>query len=73
MINNQYKENSNRVIYDLEERSTEYAKKVIRLCKQLPKNTINSRLIPQLIASAGAVGANYREANDALGDKDFLH
>lgn len=58
---------------DLEERTTEFAKRVIRLCKELPKNTINNRLIDQIIRSAGSVGANYREANEALGKKDFSH
>jgi len=59
--------------YDLEERTTEFAKRVIRLCKELPKNSMNSRLIGQIVGSAGSIGANYREANDALGKKDFLH
>ena len=34
---------------------------------------MNDRLIGQIIGSAGSVGANYREANDALGKKDFFH
>ena len=63
----------NRHSFDLEKRTTEFAKRVIRLCKALPKNPINSRLIPQVVGSAGSIGANYREANDALGKKDFFH
>lgn len=59
--------------FDLETRTTEFAKRVIRLCKALPRNPINDRLIGQAVGSAGSVGANYREANDALGNKDFLH
>ena len=59
--------------FDLEERTTEFARRVIRLCKALPRNLINSRLIGQAVGSAGSVGANYREANDALGKKDFVH
>ncbi|MDD3607262.1 MAG: four helix bundle protein [Candidatus Moranbacteria bacterium] len=59
--------------YDLENRTTEFAKRVIRLCKSLPNNIINQQLIKQIIRSAGSVGANYREANDALGKKDFIH
>ncbi len=59
--------------FDLEKRTTEFAKDVIRLCKILPKNIINNRLVDQIIRSAGSIGANYREANDALGNKDFLH
>lgn len=59
--------------FDLEERTTEFAKRIIRLCKALPKNIINNNLIDQIIRSAGSIGANYREANDALGRKDFIH
>lgn len=59
--------------YDLEERTTKFAKRIIRLCKSLPNNIINQQLIKQIIRSAGSVGANYREANDALGKKDFIH
>jgi four helix bundle protein len=61
------------MIFDLEIRTTEFAKSIIKLCKKLPKDCINIRLISQLVASAGSIGANYREANDSLGDKDFLH
>jgi four helix bundle protein len=59
--------------FDLEERTLEFAKQVIRLCKQLPQNVINKELIAQLIRASGSVGANYREANDALSKRDFNH
>ena len=59
--------------YNLEDRTTNFGKRVIKLCQALSKNTINNPLINQVIRSAGSVGANYREANDSLGDKDFLH
>lgn len=59
--------------YDLEQRTTDFAKRVVRLCRELPKNEINRPLISQIVRSAGSIGANYREANDALGDKDFIH
>lgn len=59
-------------VFDLEKRTTEFAKAVIRLCKSLPRNPINDRLTGQLVGASGSVGANYREANDALGDKDFV-
>jgi four helix bundle protein len=58
---------------DLEVRTTEFAKRVIRLCKALPYNEINRRLIGQIVRSAGSIGANYREANEALSKKDFLY
>ncbi len=58
--------------FDLEERTTRFAKAVIGLCKDLPRNPMNDRLINQVVGSAGSIGANYREANDPLGRKDFL-
>jgi four helix bundle protein len=64
---------TNKNKYDLEDRTTEFAKRIIKLCKCLPKNSMNERLIGQITGSAGSIGANYREANDALGKKDFIH
>ena len=43
------------------------------MCRALPKDPINNRLTGQAVGSAGSVGANYREANDSLGKKDFIH
>ena len=62
----------NRHKFDLEERATEFGKRVVRLCISLPKNSINNRLTGQAVGSAGSVGANYREANDSLGKKDLI-
>lgn len=59
--------------FDLEDRTLEFAKAVIRLCRKLPQKVIERELISQLIRSSGSVGANYREANDALSKKDFAH
>lgn len=69
MTNNQ---ESKKSVFDLEERTLVFAKRVIVLCQALPNNTVNTKLIDQIIRSAGSVGANYREANDSLGKKDFL-
>ncbi len=59
-------------VFDLEDRTLEFAKRVVRLCKELPINTVNDKLVDQVIRSAGSVGANYREASDSLGRKDEL-
>ncbi len=58
--------------FDLEKRTTEFAKAVIRVCKALPDNPINNRIVGQAVGASGSIGANYREANDSLGKKDFL-
>lgn len=46
---------------------------IIRMCKGLKKNVINIEFIKQIIRSSTSVGANYREANEKLSKKDFLH
>lgn len=66
------KDTNNKKRFDLEGRTTQFAIRVIRLCKRLPRNPINDRIIGQLTGSSGSIGANYREANDALGKKDFI-
>jgi len=71
MTNNQ-SSNKNKKDFDLEKRTTEFAKRLISFCKKLPKNAINYRLVGQAVGSGGSVGANYREANDALGKKDLI-
>ncbi len=59
--------------YDLESRTETFAKAVIEICQKLPKNTINIELVSQVVRSAGSVGANYIEANEALSKKDFAN
>lgn len=63
--------NKTRRYYDLEERTLEFGKKVIRLVKALPANNVNLRLSDQLIRSGTSLGANYREANETETKKDF--
>jgi four helix bundle protein len=57
--------------YDLEERTFEFTRQVIELTKSLPRTIANIEVIKQLVRSSGSVGANYIEANGALGKKDF--
>jgi four helix bundle protein len=58
--------------YDLENRTFEFAKNVRAFVKILPRTIANVEDIRQLVRSAGSVGANYIEANESLGKKDFL-
>ncbi len=59
--------------YDLEDRMLEYGKRIIRLSKALPKNTINFKLVDQVMRSGTSMGANYREANETETKKDFKY
>jgi four helix bundle protein len=63
---------STKKVYDLEERTYLFAKRVRAFVKLLPRTISNQEDVKQLIRSSGSVGANYIEANEALGQKDFL-
>ncbi len=57
--------------YDLEDRTFEFARRVRVLVKKLPRAIGNVEDSKQLVKASGSVGANYREANEALSKKDF--
>ena len=57
--------------YDLEDRTLLFAQAVRRFIKQLPKTISNLEDCKQLARASGSVGANYIEANETLGTKDF--
>ena len=59
-------------VFDLEERTFKFAKRVRELARVLPKSTANIEDAKQLIRSSGSVGANYIEASEALSKKDFI-
>lgn len=59
--------------YDLEERTAKLAETIIDLLKTLRQDAINRRIISQLVASSGSIGANYCEACEAESKKDFIH
>ena len=71
METNNQTPHSNSHKFDLEDRTLEFATNIVRLCKKLPPNTVNREIISHLVRSGGSIGANYREANDALSKKDF--
>ncbi len=62
----------NKKVYDLEERTYLFSKSIRVFVKKLEKNIWNKEDIKQLVRSSGSVAANYIEANDKLGEKDFL-
>ncbi len=61
-------------IWDLEERAFKFADRITTYVLKLPKTIPNIEYSHQLVRSGGSVGANYIEANEGLGTKDFdLH
>ncbi len=59
-------------VYDLEDRTFEFAKAVRVFVRKLKKDIANIEDSKQVVRSSGSVGANYIEANDALSKKDFV-
>ncbi len=48
-----------------------FAERVRDFCMKLPKNIANAEYIPQLLRASSSPGANYIEATEGLGIKDF--
>ncbi len=65
-------ETGNSKLFDLEDRTLSFAKRVRAFVKKLSKTTANLEDGRQLIKASGSVGANYIEGNESLGKKDFL-
>ena len=59
--------------YDLEERTAKLAEEIIKLVKSIKINSINKRIVEQIVGSGGSIGANYCEANEAESKQDFKH
>src|SRR5687767_5792371 len=59
-------------IFDLEERTTAFARDVRDFVRLLPSTRANVIYFDQLLRAASSVGANYIEGNDAIGRGDFL-
>jgi len=59
-------------IYDLEERTFQFAKNIRLFVMKLPKSIANIEDGKQVIRSSASTGANYIEANESLSKKDFI-
>lgn len=59
-------------IYDLEERTFQFAKDFTLFVRTLSKTVTNVEYGKQGVRSTGSVAANYIEANESLSKKDFI-
>ncbi len=59
--------------FDLEARTLRFAERVRKFLRLLPRTIISEMDGRQLVRSSGSVGANYIEANENLGVRDFLY
>lgn len=58
---------------DLEERTYQFALKIIRLVSKLPRNKVADIIRGQLLRAGTSVGANYEEADGALTRKEYFY
>ena len=56
----------------LRDKSKEFAKKIVFLCREMKANHKESVLINQLLRSATSIGANLHEAQYAQSTNDFI-
>lgn len=62
----------NKKEYNLEARTLAFARAVRVFIKKIPRTISSIEDGKQVIRSSGSMGANYIEANESLGNKDFL-
>lgn len=56
----------------LRDKSKEFAKQIVFLCREIKSNHKESVLTNQLLRSGTSIGANLHEAQYAQGTKDFI-
>ena len=57
---------------ELEQRTERFAANIRVFLSKFPRTFLNTNDNDQLLRSSGSIGANYCEANETLGKKDFL-
>jgi four helix bundle protein len=55
--------------YDLEERTFEFARASRAFVRRLPRTISNIEDVKQFVRTSGSIGANYIEANEAIGKR----
>jgi four helix bundle protein len=66
------KNDDNQKPYDFEDRTFNFAKASRRVVKVLPRTIANIEDVKQFVRASGSIGANYIEADEAIGKKDFV-
>src|SRR6266436_2414250 len=57
---------------EMKKRTKDFAKRIIRLCRELPRNEESRLIRNQLFRSGTSVGANYRAACRGRSKADFV-
>ena len=60
-------------IFDIKERTSNFAIRIVKLTKKFPKDVAARELAKQLIRSGTSIGANTEEADGSPTRKDFFY
>ncbi|MFB3896148.1 MAG: four helix bundle protein [bacterium] len=63
----------NNKIYNINDRTLEFAAQVARFINKLPLNQVTTEYNKQLIRSSASIGANLEEADGTLSKRDFIN
>ncbi len=58
-------------VYNLADRTMTFAENIVRFARKVPRDVVTVPLIRQLVRSGTSIGANNREADEAVSRKDF--
>lgn len=58
---------------NLLDRTKVFSKNILRLCKQVKVTYLNKNIIDQVLRSGTSIGANYCEACETTGKRDFAN
>ncbi len=73
MTNDEIRMTKDGKVFDLEDRTAKFGEAVIRFCKNLIRDFVDTVLLRQLRRAATSIGANYVEADDAESKSDVRH
>ncbi|MBN1810877.1 MAG: four helix bundle protein [Anaerolineae bacterium] len=59
--------------FDIQERTFEFAVRVVKLINRLPRTTAGVVIGRQVVRSATSIGSNVEEADAAESKRDFIH
>jgi len=71
--NNQIPKGKPQKIFDIRERLLIFSKRILNICKLLPRIPEYDGIRKQLASAGTSIGANFEEADGAITKKDFIN
>jgi four helix bundle protein len=72
-IKSKIQKNKNGKVYDIRERSFQFAQRILNIINMVPKLKILESIRIQLLKSGTSIGANIEEADGTISKRDFIN